>query len=199
MPAIIDRWHERWWGLPPRIRQGLAAALIGLAIAVTIAKLFTSPYGPPVTVLIAPRDLAIGQVVAAGDFAQARRPARLVPHDALLVEDRQRVTGRTVTASLIAGSVATWRHLGDLGLVEVLPDGRVGVPVPASALPGLQVGTWVTLVAHQHDGHATELASHALVVGNDGHQVWLAVDPVNGPRIAAAAATGRITAVVHGR
>lgn len=199
MPAMLDRCVERWWSLLPRARQLLAIALIGTLVAASLARTVASPYGPPVSVLVAEHDLPVGHVVTGGDVRATRHPTSVVPADALRPVDQALAVGRTVTASMLAGAVVTRRHLGDLGLAEALPDGRVGVPVPLGALPDLQVGSRITVVAHELDGRATELSSHALVVGRDEHRVWLAVEPVHGPRIAAAAASGRLTAVVHGR
>jgi len=199
LPEPLDRWSERWWSLRPRTRLLATGVVVGALVAITIARAAASPYGAPVTVLVADRDLTVGHVVTAADLRPYSWPSNLVPHDALHIDDRAFAVGRTVTASLIVGTVATRRHLGDLGIVEALPDGKAGVPVPLAALPDLQVGSRITVVAHELDGRAVELTSDALVVGQDAGRVWLAVDPIHGPRIAGAAAAGRLTAVVHGR
>jgi hypothetical protein len=83
-------------------------------------------------------------------------------------------------------------------VAALLPEGAraVAVPAEASAVPPLEVGHRVDVLAvGAADGRAVAsvLAASALVVDVGEHAVTVAVDPGAVPRIAAALAAGAVT------
>jgi hypothetical protein len=195
LPPRLDVLSERWFAARPRTRVALLAGAVGLLLLVGAAHLIASPFGPPQTVLVATGDLPAGHRLDASDLRATGWPRELVPAGALAV--RGDGVGRTLRAPLPAGAVATDRHLGDLGLADLLPADRAGVPVPIDLLPDLEVGTRLDLVGRDVHGQPIALAADALVVGDDGDALWLAVTPGDAPGVAAAAAAGVLTTVVR--
>jgi Flp pilus assembly protein CpaB len=197
LPPRLDRLSERWWAARPRTRAVMLACGAGLVLLVGLAHVAASPFGPPQTVLVATRDLPAGHPLSVADLRTTGWPRDLVPAGAL--SSRDPWPDRTLRAPLPAGAVATDRHLGDLGLADLLPDGRAGVPVARDLLPDLRVGTRVDLVGRDLHGQAVTLTADAFVVGDDGDTQWLAVAPRDAAAVAAAAAAGTLTTVVRGR
>jgi hypothetical protein len=189
-PAILDRAAERWWHLPPRVRALCLIAAVVLTLVAGTLHLTTSPWGAPTTVLVAARDLSVGQPVGPDDVRRADWPASLVPAGAVT-----EVAG-TVLAPVPAGSILTDLHLGDGGLGAALPAGRAAVGLPAELVPDLPPGSTIDLVAPDLDARGVILASRAVVLADDGTQVWVVVDHPEAADVAAAAATGSITVVV---
>jgi Flp pilus assembly protein CpaB len=195
LPPRLDRLSERWFAARPRTRAALLAGVAGLLLLVGATHLVASPFGPPQTVLLATRDLPVGHPLSPSDLRSTGWPRELVPTGALTA--RAAVEGRTVRAPLPEGAVATDRHLGDLGMADLLPGGRAGVPVSLDLLPALEPGTRLDLVGRDVHGQPIALAADALVIGDDGDAVWLAVAPDQAPGVAAAAAAGVLTTVVR--
>jgi hypothetical protein len=189
-PAILDRAAERWWQLPPRVRALCLVAAALLTLAAGTVHLTTSPWGAPTTVLVAAHDLSAGQTLGPADVRRADWPATLVPAGAVTE------AGGTVLAPVPAGSILTDLHLGDGGIGASLPDGRAAVGLPAELVPDLPAGSTIDVVAPDLDARGVTLASRAVVLVDDGTQVWVVVDHREAADVAAATVTGSITVVV---
>lgn len=191
LPAVLDGALERWSALPPRVR---AAAVLGASLLVAtggVVRVARSPYGPPVTVAVVDRDLAVGADLA-GAVVTERRPATLVPRDA--VAD---VPGdATLALGVVGGTVLTVRHLRPGGPLADLPGGAAAVPVPAESAPGAVPGRRVDVVVVRADGGGAVAAADARVLATDGDRVWLAVPRTAAPDVAAAAARGQLAVVL---
>jgi hypothetical protein len=192
LPPVLDRCSERWWRTAPRVRAlVLVASLLLLLLAGTV-RLASSPWGPPVPVLVATRDLPIGASLGPDDVRPAAWPAGLVPTGALSAE----VGGSFATALVPAGSVLTDRNVGDGGLGAALPSGTAAVALPAELVPDVGSGTRLDLVGADLDGRAVPLAVAATVLADDGEHLWVAVARQEAAAVAAAALGGALTAVV---
>jgi hypothetical protein len=189
-PAILDRVAERWWRFPPRVRALCLTAAVALTLVAGTLHLTTSPWGAPTTVLVAARDLSVGQPVGPDDVRLADWPASLVPAGAVLEP------AGTVLAPVPAGNILTDLHLGDGGIGAALPEGRAAVGLPAELVTDLPPGSTIDLVAPDLDARGVVLASGAVVLVDDGAQVWVMVDRPAAADVAAAAANGTITVVV---
>jgi pilus assembly protein CpaB len=192
-PAVLDRCSERWWSLPPRARFAVVGFASLVALAAGTAHLLTSPWGAPVTVLVARHDLGIGHQVGPADVRRADWPAELVPDGAVL--DVGDAAG-TILAAVPAGSILTDRHLGDGGLGTAVPVGRAAIALPIDLLPPLPAGATIDLVGADLDRRGVPLASGATVLAADGVHVWVVVDHGEAADAAAAALAGTLTAVV---
>jgi hypothetical protein len=189
-PAVLDRLGERWWRLPPRIRAALIGFGVVAALAAGTVHLVSSPWGPPVTVLVAADDLAVGDRVGPRDVRRADWPAELIPEGAV-----QEVSG-TVVAPVPAGGIVTDRHLGAGGIGALVPAGGAAVALPAELVPELPAGARLDLIGADLDTRGVRLASGAVVVATDGIHVWVVVDGDEATDVAAAVLTGAVTAVV---
>lgn len=168
----------------------LTAAVLGLLAASTV-RIATSPYGAPVDVLVAARDLAPGEALTDADLRRTTWPADLVPADV------RRGAGGTVTAPVPAGSVVTERHVGEDAIAAALPPGHVAVPLPRDALPALSDGSRVDLVTADLEARGVRLAADALVLGGDPEVVWVAVMADEAAAVAGAAAQGAVVPVLR--
>lgn len=191
LPAALDRMLERWWWLAPRQRAAVLAVALALVAGGSVAQVARSPYGPPVAVVVAARDLPAG-ATALGATATARRPAGLVPSDAVATVPAD----ATLTLGVVAGTVLTARHLQPGGPLAGLTAGAAAIAVPLDGIPGLLPGRRVDLVATRADGGGIVLATDARVLSADGDLVWLAVPRAAAPDVAAAAARGLLSAAV---
>ncbi|MGA0830538.1 MAG: SAF domain-containing protein, partial [Nitriliruptoraceae bacterium] len=135
MPAVVDGALERWWALPPRLRAAAALAALLLVAGSGVLRVARSPYGPPVAVVVAERDLAVGDP-AAGAVAAERRPLTLVPRDAVVELPDE----ATLAMGVVAGTVLTARHLRPGGPHADQPAGSTAVAVPAAPVPGARRG-----------------------------------------------------------
>jgi hypothetical protein len=193
LPQALDRLSERWWSLQPRSRA-VAVAVVAVAIALMgPARLAASPHGPPTPVLVATRDLAVGHELTPDDLQRTTWPRDLVP-DSAAAESRG-----TVTGPLPRGAVATVAHLAPpgSGIAASLPPGRAAVTIPVELLPPLPAGAHIDLVAPDADGTPQVVASAATVVTSEAELVWVAVDVVEAPGVAAATARGQVVAVLR--
>lgn len=193
LPPALDRLSERWWSLRPRHRALAVVVLAAVVVLVGPVRLVASPHGPPTSVLVATRDLPVGHELVADDLRPATWPRDLVP-DGATTEARG-----TVTGPLPRGGVVTSAHLAPpgSGVAAAVPTGRVAVTIPADLLPPLPAGAHLDLVAPDPDGLPRVAASSATVVAVEGELVWVAVDPPEGPAVAAAAARGQVVAILR--
>lgn len=193
LPAPVDRALERWWGLPPRLR---AAAVLLAALAVAggaVLRVGRSPYGPPVPVAVVARDLDVGTPLA-GAVAAERRPAGLVPSDAVAPADVP--PGATLAMGAVAGTVVTARHLRPGGPLADLAADDAAVAVPADAVPGAVPGRRLDLIVTRADGGGAVVATDARVLAAADGLVWVAVPRTAAPDVAAAATRGLLSAAL---
>jgi hypothetical protein len=190
LPPILDRASERWWRTSPRIRVLAVLTGIGALLFAGTVRLASSPWGPPTEVLVAARDLAVGERVSASDVRRADWPVTLVPPGALT-----EVAG-TVVAPVPAGGVVTDRHVGDGGLGAAVPTGHAAVAVPAELVPDLPTGAHLDLIGSDLEARGVPLAAAATVLADGGEHVWVVVTRAEAPAVATAAASGALTVVV---
>jgi hypothetical protein len=191
LAAPLDRLAEAWWRATPRTRAALALAGATTLVALGVGQAASSPYGPPITVHVAIRDLAVGEVAGPGDVRRTSWPRDLVPDGAV------DGPGGPLRAPLPRGAVLTSAHLGDGGPAAELPAGRVAVPIALDALPVLDPGTRLDLIGLHPDGSVTTLTAAAVVVHVDATDAWLSIDDADAVAVSAAAAAGAIAAVVR--
>lgn len=191
LPAPVDGALERWSGLPPRVRAAAALAALVLVAGSGAARVARSPYGPPVAVLVATRDLAVGAIPADG-IAAVRRPADLVPADAVT----EVPADAGLAMGVVGGTVLTLRHLRPGGPFAGLGDGAAAVAVPAATVPGAGPGRRLDLVVTRADGGGAVVAADARVLALDGDLVWLAVPRGSAPDVTAAAMRGLLSVAV---
>jgi pilus assembly protein CpaB len=169
------------------------ALLVGAALTLLAAgtlHVASSPWGPPVSVLVATGDLEVGHRLDEGDVRRADWPADLVPPGAVL-----EATG-TVVAPVPAGSVVTGLHLGDGGLGTAVPDGRAAVPLPAELAGDLHPGARLDLVGTDLDARGLVLARDAVVLAHDGTHGGVGVDRMAEAASPAAAMSGAVATVL---
>jgi pilus assembly protein CpaB len=186
----------------PRLRRALVVGLAvvvaaGVTATVRRAEAARDAWGRSRAVVVAARDLPVGHALERGDTTVRTLPEAAVPEGALA----RVAEGRGVHSPVLEGEVLLRRRLAEPdvgGVAAVLPEGSraVAIPADASAVPPLEVGQRVDVLAvGATDGRAVAaaLATDALVVHVGEHAVTLAVDPGAVPRIAAALAAGAVT------
>lgn len=188
LPAVVDRALDAWWTLPPRVRAAAALAALLLVAAGGVVRVARSPYGPPVAVAVAVRDLPVG-VAPAGAVTVERRPVHLVPVDAVAAPPDD----ATLAMGVVAGTVLTARHLRPGGPLAELAPGSAAVAVPADAVPGATPGRRVDVIVTRADGGGAVAAADARVLATEDGRVWLAVPRTAAPDVAAAAARGLLS------
>ena len=191
---MVDRISEGWWRISPR-RRSVLALVVGAALTlVVLLRVALSPYGPPLRVVVATRDLAVGTRLDVDDVVEARWPASLVPDH--LLADRTDALGAALSTGVVAGSPISRRHLDGDGVTGALADWAVAVPVPAELLPPLVAGGRIDVVVTLGDGSGSAAASDVRVLSIDGGIVWLEVERARAPDVSAAAGRGTIGAVL---
>ncbi|MEX2532864.1 MAG: SAF domain-containing protein [Nitriliruptoraceae bacterium] len=189
-PRYLDRASEWWWTQPSRIRL-LLPALAVMMVAVGLS--FATTKEATTAVVVATRDIEPGTLIGRNDVTTERRPRRFVP-DAP-AQDADGVAFRFIAK----GSVLTRHHLGDGGVSVRLPAGHVAVAVPVGVLPPVSLGDTLTFVEVTYDGATYAFDHTATMVHADGDVLWFAVHLDDAAPIAAAAQTGRISVILHGR
>jgi len=152
-----------------RLRQVLAAALVGLAAWLVAGAVLPDPTPVGVPVLVSVRDLPPGHRVVASDLRVARWPEPIRPASAL--QEPGAAVDATLASALGAGEAVTTSRLRGSGLLSGLPSGMVAVHVPL-ADPG------AAALAHAGD-HVDLISSPSgTVLGQD--VIVLAVDAREG-------------------
>ncbi len=162
LPTAVDRWCERWWRLPPRVRVLLILLLLAVALIAGEARVARAQRrwgGPPRRALIAVADAHVG---AKPDLRQALLPPAMVPPHAL-----QTVAPDTRLAlALPEGTVLTRAHVSPRGPAVGLDPGVRVVPLPVQPgldiHPGGSVDVWVLAAA---PGRSRRVAQRRPVVG----------------------------------
>lgn len=194
LPPVLDRVAEQWWATPPRVRAGVAVALVVVALAVVGRGAAASPWGPPRPVLVAASDLPAGRPLTPDAARSTTWPAALVPDDALVADD---LTGDARMAGPTpAGSVLTRRHVAS-GLAGLVAEGHAAVAVPLDGLPRVRAGDLVDVVAASPDGAGRRIANAARVLSLEDGFLWLGVATDQVDAVAAAGAAGRLTLAVR--
>lgn len=187
-----------------RHRALLAAGLAAASVAAGLSAAVPTP-PPTVAVLSAARDLAAGTVLTPEDLGTAELPTALVPAGALL--DVASVAGRLVAGPIRRGEPLTDVRLLGAGLLP--PGSDVAVPVrlaePATAAL-VRAGDTVDVLSAAAEG-ASVVATRLAVLSvpdlgdaaGEGALVVVAASRSAAARLAAAAVTGRLSVVVHGR
>jgi Flp pilus assembly protein CpaB len=145
-------------------RRVLAAVCAGLAVLAALSALRESPSGS--AVVVTSRDLASGQVIAAGDLDTRLLPADSVPDHSL---SRSAALGRRVAGPMRQGEALTDYRvlrpdaLKGYGPGSVLTTVRVA---EADGLTGIQVGDRIDVIAVDPNGEskATVVARKVEVV-----------------------------------
>lgn len=190
-----------------RHRALLAAGLAAASVASGLSAVVPDP-PETVPVLTAAHDLPAGAVLSAQDLRTADVPAALVPAGALT--DAGAAAGRVVAGPVRAGEPLTDVRL--LGAALLPAGSQVAAPVrlaePATAAL-VQAGDRVdVLSASPEGGAAAEVVATGLSVlsvpdlsdaAGEGALVVVAASRAAASRLAAAAVTGRLSLVVHGR
>lgn len=190
LPTWLDALSDRWWGLTPRSRAIAVVVLLACVAAASAVRVVASPYGPPVSVLVAASDLPVGASLGDDTLRSTRWPGELAPAGA-----RTEASG-TLTAPLPEGAVLTEAHVTESGLAGAVDVGQIAVPLPAELVPPLEVGTGVRVVASGADGAGVVLADRAEVVAADGTSLWLGVPDVAAADVAAAGLRGTVALAV---
>lgn len=194
LPALLDRVAEGWWRLAPRRQRALIGVVVLAATAVVLARVALSPYGPPLTVVIAVSDLEIGHRLTATDLATTRWPRSLVPPSAL--RDPQDAIGRTLAIASTAAGVLTDRHVRSTGVSAQVSPGSAALPVRSTLLPGVTVGARVDLIVRLGDGAGRTAAQDVDVLALEDDLLWLEVPRAAAADLAAAAGRDALFAVL---
>jgi pilus assembly protein CpaB len=194
LPQVVDRTVEGWWRLAPRVRVILVtAAMLAVAVA-ALLRVAAAPYGPPVPLLLAARDLSAGERPGAADVVAARWPRGLVPRDAVRGADQ--LVDATLAVPVMAGLPLVTGQLRGGGIAHGLAPSTAAVAVPAADLPGAGPGSLVDLVVTLGDGTGRRLAADVRVIIIEDGLAWLEVERTAAPDVAAAVARGTLSAVL---
>jgi Flp pilus assembly protein CpaB len=162
-------------------------------------------WGEGHAVVVATRELAIGALIGPDDVTIASWPDAVVPAGAL----RDPPIGRTVTATIEPGEAVGGARVapeGLHGIAALVPRGSRAMAIPiGGAAPAVAPGDTVDLIAG-FDAVATgngeapsfPVATGALVLGVDEHQVVVAVMEADVPRVAFAITAGTVVVAVRG-
>jgi Flp pilus assembly protein CpaB len=159
LPRWLDRIADWWSGRPPRVRATLLTLVIVALLGSTEARVRAVEArwgGAPVAVLVATRDLGVGDEPT--DLRRRSLPPAAVPPGAL------RATPPGVTALSLAlpeGAVLTAAHLDPRGPAAGLSDDLRAVPVPIESGWGVVGGGWVDLWLLADGGAASQLAARS--------------------------------------
>jgi Flp pilus assembly protein CpaB len=120
-PGRRRQWRRRV------TRKVLAAGCAAAAVAGTLAVARAPVDATTVPVVVAARELAVGEIATKGSVRVVRWPSVLAPDGAL--SDVREVAGRPLTAPLTRGEPVTAARLSTLSLLRGQPAGIVAVHV----------------------------------------------------------------------
>jgi Flp pilus assembly protein CpaB len=197
LPAVADRLVEGWWLLTPRARSALTVAAVLAALSAVLLRVILSPYGPPVTVLVANSDLPAGAIARSIDVTTTRWPQALLP--TAPPATREDLVGARLTMGVTAGTVLTVRHVRDDGPLADLATGSAAVPIPTGTLRGAQSGVRLDLITVAGDGTGRTIARDVRVLTVEGDTVWLEVARDQAADVSAAVLRGTLSGAVLAR
>ncbi len=184
------------------LSAGLAAGSVGAAVTA-----LAPPPAPATPVVVAARDLTPGVPLAGSDLRTVDLPAADVPSG--VVDDPAAAVGRLVAGPVRAGEPLTDVRL--LGAALLPPGPEVAVPVRVAergTAALVRAGDVVDVLSAAPDGSAaaatvvTAVRVLSVPLADDqgeGALLVLAATRSAASRLAAAAVTGRLSVVVHGR
>lgn len=205
----------RWAGTPLRdLRRALARHRVLLACGLAAGSVAAGLHAvapaplPTVAVVAAARDLPGGTVLAADDLVRVELPEQLAPPAAL--HDPDAAVGRLVAGPVRAGEALTDVRLLGAALLPAGPEVAAPVRVAEPATAALvRAGDVVDVLSASPDGgaSATTVVSAVRVLSvplvaddaGEGALLVVAAGRAAAARLAAAAVTGRLSVVVHGR
>lgn len=190
-----------------RHRALLAGGLVAASVATGLGAVAPTPE-PVEPILAASRDLPAGTALGPDDLTLVQLPSDAVPTGSL--RDTQQAIGRLVAGPVRSGEPLTDVRLLGAGLLAAGTDVAVPVRLAEPAIAAVvQAGDRVDVLAASPQGGAVarSVASDVLVLSvpaladdtGEGALVVLAASPSVGSRLAAAAVTDRLSAVVRGR
>lgn len=141
LPRPLDAVSEHWSRLRPRVRLlavCLAVVVVALALDARIHAVESRWGGPPATVLVATRDLAVGDSPA-GALRTVGVPPALAPADALDAAADDAI----LALALPRGAVLTTAHVSARGPARGLSPSLRVVPLPVQPGWGVVGGGWV--------------------------------------------------------
>lgn len=181
LPAPLDRVAEGWWRLPPRARPVAVLVAVVLVLSGLVARARTSPWGPPVRVLVAAGDLSGGDPVRA---VATTWPRDLVPSDHLAT-----TPDGVATRPVRAGEVLTEIHVAATRS-DLLESDEVALAIDREL--GLPPGAPVDVLGTDFDGRG-RLLGHGRMLAVDETRSWIAVSRAAAPAMAAGLASGQVT------
>lgn len=196
-PLLALRRRPRaWWAVVASLAVGVGAWVGSITSG---AQEASSRWGQGVAVLTLVRSVAAGEAVDPQDVQVTRRPAALVPAQAVA----QLPEAAVARVDLVEGEVLVAPRIASASsaLAAVLPQGSraVAVPVEPGSAPPLQPGDLVDVVvalapeAAEGGPPGFTLTTGALVVDVGEQAVTVAVDPGDVPRIAVALGAGAVS------
>lgn len=187
-----------FWTAATALAVVTASTLSGAAGAARHAR---QQWGTSVAVVVATRDVAVGQRIVVADVATRVQPLASLPAGALRATAS--AVGRVAVVALFRGEVVGRGHVGAAGArgaPALVPVGRRGVAVPtgASSAP-VERGDLVDVLALSATGtgDAAVIASGALVVDVGENAVTVAVSPAEAARVAGAVARGAVALAIR--
>lgn len=197
-PPRWDDLSERWWQLPPRVRQVVLVAAAASTLLVSMTSALRTPWGPPVTVAVLTADVGWAGEVA-GAVALVERPAGTLPPD-VLAADEATSGGARLRGPLPAGTVLRRAHLATTLQALEVGSGRAAVPLRADLVPAeVEPGSRVDVVAAGVDGRGHVLARGAHVLRATADAVWLDVTREEAVAVAGADGVDAVRLVLLGR
>ena len=190
-----------------RHRVLLACGLAAGSVATALPTLAPTPPATTAVVAVA-RDVRGGAVLTAEDLTTVALPSELAPAGAL--SEPADAVGRSVTGPVRAGEALTDARLLGSGLLGAGPEVATPVRVAEPATAALvRAGDVVDVLAAAPEGgmaaatvvSAVRVLSVPLAGDDSGEGALLVVAATRSAaaRLAAAAITGRLSVVVHGR
>lgn len=156
-------------------------------MAGTLHLLSSRPGPDDVPALVAARGVALGEVLEPGDLEVRMLPPRALPEGAL--DAVAQASGHSVSVPLARGQVLTGTSVQTSALLSGMPVGTVAVFVPvADAAIARVVAAGDRVDVHSPvDGASVVRAARVLRTGTgEDAGIWLAVDPEEAGRLAAA-------------
>ena len=140
LPRPLDAVSDWWAGRPPRVRFLIGALLVLGALSAVDAQTRAVDArwgGDPVRVLIAPRDLLVGETLPT--MRSVLLPPDVVPPGAV----HEPAEDAVLALALPRGAVLTGAHVDERGPARGLTDGMRAVPLPTEEGWGVVAGGWV--------------------------------------------------------